>query len=228
MRNRKDKRFGLQKKPKKDRSGQKFGKWYLQKIDSVYRYIGKNGKNKGKTTIVWYYRCECECGNIGIVGWPDISTGRSTKCKECHLEEYIINSQKGIKRYGKENPNYKGSEDVPGRWLSRARSNAEIRELNFNINLEDLQNQWVKQKGLCFYTGLPLVFSKDREVQDTNTHISLIASLDRTDSSLGYDIGNIAWVSKTINSLKMDLPSNLFVKACEMVYIYSRGKKNVG
>lgn len=225
MRKKKDNRFGLNAKPKNDRSGQTFGKWTLLKVSHAKRYVSKSGKNKGHKTVIWYYKCKCECGTISIVGWPDIKTGKSTQCVKCHLKLYIVNSQEGIKRFGNENPNYRGSKDVPGRWFSRARNNAEVRNIPFQITLEDLQNQWVKQKGKCLYTGLSLIFSKDETVSDTNNHISLIASLDRTDSYKGYSIDNIAWTSKTINKLKMDLPHNLFVKMCEMVYLYNRGEK---
>ena len=221
-----DKRFGLSKSPRKDISGSKFGNWTLLKISHAKRYVAKTGKHKGHKTVVWYYLCECSCGNKSDVGWPDINQGKSTKCKECHLKEYIVNSQSGIRRFGKENSNYKGSEDVPGRWLSRIKKNAETRSISFNLSIKHLQKQWVKQKGLCHYTGLPLQFSKEGCVQDTNNHISLIASVDRIDSECGYEPKNIVWASKTINKLKMDLPHNLFVKLCEMVYIHSnRGMK---
>jgi hypothetical protein len=222
----KDKRFGLSEKPKVNRSGQKFYRWTLLKMSHAKRYAAKTGKNKGHRTVVWFYLCQCECGLMGTVSWPDIRSGKSTQCRKCSLNQYLINSQEGIKRFGKENSNYRGSEDVPGRWFSRAKSNASVRSLDFKITLQDLQAQWVKQKGLCFYTGIPLKFSNRETVQDTNNHISLTASLDRVDSQLGYFSDNIVWVSKTINTLKMDLSHDLFVKACELVYIYNKGKKN--
>jgi hypothetical protein len=225
MKNKKDKRFGLLRKPTINRSGQTFGEWTLLKISGVKRYTTKTGKNKGHRTIVWFYFCKCSCGSVHTVSWPDIQSGKSTRCVACHLKIHIINSQKGIRRFGKSNPNYRGAENVPGRWLSRAKKNAEIRDIVFDVSLKDLQNQWVKQKGLCFYTGLPLIFSKEGHMADTNNHISVIASLDRVHSDKSYTKSNIVWVSKTVNRLKMDLPHKLFVKLCEMIYLYMiRGK----
>lgn len=212
------------KKPSVNRVGQKFGLWKLISVHSVKRYVAKGGKNKGKMTTVWYYLCECECGNKSAVSFPDLLQGKSTRCKKCALKLYLVNSQKGIKRFGKDNPNYRGSKDVPQTWFGRAKRNASSRDFIFKITIEDLQNQWVKQKGLCFYTGLPLNFSNGEVVSDTNNHISLIASLDRTDSSKGYIVDNITWVSKTINKLKMDLPHDLFLLLCETVFKYNKGK----
>lgn len=210
--------------PTINRSGSKINSWTLIEPCKVKRYISKSGKTVGKRTVVWYYKCRCDCGGIYEVSWPDIKSNKSTRCKICNLNEYIINSQEGVKRFGQKNPNYRGSEDVPGRWLSRAKSNAEVRDLCFNVTLEDLQHQWEVQKGLCFYSGVPLIFAKDGETCDTVKHISMVASLDRTDSSKGYTADNITWVSKTINYLKMDLSSDQFIKVCELVYLYNKDK----
>lgn len=209
--------------PTKDMSGNRFGKWTLISVSGVKRY--KN-KRTLKSTIYWIYKCKCKCGSIREVGYPDLKQGRSTQCRDCHIKKNIRNSQRAIRNFGKDNPNYRGSKDVPGRWLSRAKSNAAVRNFDFKITLEDMQNQWEKQKGLCFYTGIPLQFTKhERTPGDNFVHISVIASLDRIDSSKGYHKNNIVWTSKTVNKIKMNLPHNLFVKACEMVYVYSnRGK----
>lgn len=45
----------------------------------------------------------------------------------------------------------------------------------------------------------------------------ITASLDRIDSSKGYVIGNVQWVHKTINTMKMDLANSEFIKLCQMV-----------
>jgi len=203
--------------PRKDRSGSRYGNWLLLSISDCKRYPNKKG-SRNSNTVIWYYSCRCDCGTISRVSWTDIGSGKSTQCRECHLHKYILNSQKGIKNFGKKNPNYRGSENIPHIWLSRAKKNAEIRSLPFEITLSDMQRKWDEQKGLCFYSGLPLSFSKDGTMKDTNIHLSLTASLDRLDSSIGYFPHNIAWTSKTINRVKMNLPHETFLKMCEIVF----------
>jgi hypothetical protein len=43
------------------------------------------------------------------------------------------------------------------------------------------------------------------------------ASLDRIDNSQGYINGNIQWVHKIINRIKMDLNTSYFVELCKKV-----------
>jgi len=212
--------------PVSDRIGKKIGSWTIIELSKSKRYVGKNSKvtSYGKTTISWYYKCICDCGIIKEVFWGDLCSGKSLRCRECANKMFLLDSQKGIRNFGKDNPNYRGSKDIPGRLFSRARHGANIRDINFEITLKDMQKQWEKQKGLCYYTGLPLIFLKEKETSDTGNNISLIGSLDRIDSSKGYSIGNIAWVSKTVNYIKMDLPHELFLKTCEMVYEYHMKK----
>lgn len=61
------------------------------------------------------------------------------------------------------------------------------------ITLEELKKQWEIQEGICPYTGWKLLSPKNtghkRTVHPQN------ASLDRIDSSKGYVVGNIQYVS---------------------------------
>jgi hypothetical protein len=144
---------------------------------------------------------------------------------ECHLEKSILNSQLGVSNFKNKNPNYRGTKDIPHVFFSRAKYGAIDRNIEFNITIEDMQNQWDKQFGLCYYTGRPLRFYLTKTVDKRNT-LSFKASLDRRDSSLGYSIDNIVWTTKTINCFKMDLSEKDFVELCTMVYDYSRRLKN--
>lgn len=205
-------------KPRTDRSGQKIWSWTLLSICGVKRL--KNKINK-KHTVIWMYECLCDCGRIGIVGWPDIAAGRSTKCVDCHYEEFLLDSQKGVSNFKNKNPNYKGTKDIPHVFFSRAKAGAEARNLEFRITIEDMQKQWEKQKGLCYYTGMPLKFYLTKEI-DKREELSFKSSLDRVDSNLGYFPENIVWTGKTINCTKWDLNKKDFLKMCELVYLYNK------
>ena len=43
------------------------------------------------------------------------------------------------------------------------------------------------------------------------------ASLDRIDSNKGYIKGNVQWVHKDVNTMKMDHTQEEFIKICTMV-----------
>jgi hypothetical protein len=93
------------------------------------------------------------------------------------------------------------------------RKNAKTRKIDFSLTMDDLQKQFEKQNGKCAYTGLDLVLPKDF------LHIfgSEIASIDRIDSSIGYQVGNIQFVRKAINFMKYQLSHDEFIKMCKLV-----------
>ena len=67
------------------------------------------------------------------------------------------------------------------------------------LTLEDLQNQWDKQNGICPYSGIKLQIASY-----TKNHNNFIytASVDRIDSNQGYAPENIQFVSTAINLMK--------------------------
>jgi hypothetical protein len=80
-----------------------------------------------------------------------------------------------------------------------------------SITLEDLEEIWNKQNGLCAYTKLPLVL-----VTHTNPRKDVpkwnLASVDRIDSSKGYEKDNIQFVSVTINYAKNNMSHDDMIK----------------
>lgn len=47
------------------------------------------------------------------------------------------------------------------------------------------------------------------------------ASLDRIDSSKGYVLGNIQWVHKDINKMKLDYDQDYFIDICRRIAEYN-------
>lgn len=82
---------------------------------------------------------------------------------------------------------------------------AKRRFKDINITLEDLKEQWEKQKGICPFTGLKLILPHDSNIHEIDFFHR--ASLDRIDSSKGYIKGNIQFVSTPINYMKSDKSS---------------------
>lgn len=79
--------------------------------------------------------------------------------------------------------------------------NCKMRLKEFSLSIEDLENQWNLQKGICPYSKIQLELPEYKR----KIHFSKRASLDRIDSSKGYIKGNIQFVSTLINFLKSNL-----------------------
>lgn len=74
------------------------------------------------------------------------------------------------------------------------------RRLDSNVTLDELVDQWDQQAGTCALTGWALELVGERKSRDPwNPHK---ASVDRIDSSRGYEAGNIRWVSLIANCAK--------------------------
>lgn len=105
--------------------------------------------------------------------------------------------------------NYKGYEDVSGKYVSSLRRAALKRNLIFEINSEVIYKQWQAQNGLCFYSGRSICFG------DTT------ASVDRKVSSLGYTKDNIYIVHKQVNKMKMDRSHDEFLDLIKILYYWN-------
>jgi hypothetical protein len=84
-----------------------------------------------------------------------------------------------------------------------------------NVTLEDLKNQWEKQNGICPYTGLKL------EGNTSTHHKAKIspykASVDRIDSSKGYEVDNIEFISLMAQYAKNRFAKEELIEFCKQV-----------
>lgn len=128
------------------------------------------------------------------------SEATKSQCRQCTNTR--IN--KTISRKGSDNSAWAGYKDVPGKVFSRLANGAKQRKLSFEITIEDIYKQYLKQDKRCAFTSVPLQFGLD-------------ASVDRIDSSTGYTKYNIQIVHKTLNMMKKDLPNDIFIAWCKMV-----------
>jgi len=80
----------------------------------------------------------------------------------------------------------------------------------YDVTLEDLKRQWDCQKGICPYSGIHLILK-------TSNDPIYKASLDRIDSSKGYIVGNIQFVSQAINYMKNSLSHEDTIKMCKII-----------
>lgn len=116
------------------------------------------------------------------------------------------------KRKGNNNPNTKGYNNISLEYFKSIKNGAIKRGFEFNITIEDMDNQFEAQNGKCFYSNLNIECSRRCKRKRTQT-----ASLDRVDSLKGYTLDNIKWVHKDINFMKGCLPHDKFIDWCHMI-----------
>lgn len=186
------------KPPKHNLIGKKFNHLLVEDMQITE-------KSKDRT-----YRCicRCDCGNIADCNTNYLMRGltKTCGCKTCiyHRQDYSNN--------GKNNVKFTGYEEILGSKWSSYKCGARKRNLEFNIDIKYAWEIFLKQDRKCFFTGMDISFGRTNTDFKNNT-----ASLDRLDSKIGYIIGNVVWVHKKINTMKMDLSYNEFIFFCEKV-----------
>lgn len=181
-----------------DIKNQKFGR--LTAIEPTNKKVRKN--------IVWIFKCDC--GKIIEAQATRVKSGHKSSCGCLHND--VAKSYRLEK-----NPNWTGYKCIRGAYWSSLKRGAKERNLEFSITIEYAWEIYQKQNGLCKLSNLPIGL----DYRDSNKK-EKEASLDRIDSSKGYIEGNIQWIHKTINYMKMDLDQKEFIRLCKLI-----GENNV-
>lgn len=142
----------------------------------------------------------CECGNTFAQNKRKNLKRANTSCnKSCSLVE-------ASKRH------FSGVGFLSKTVYEAFKQQAKRRNIEFSISMEYLWDLFVKQRGRCALTGLPIEIRASNRKGLLNT-----ASLDRIDSKLGYIPGNVQWVHKAINVLKHTFTNNELIKICKLI-----------
>lgn len=150
------------------------------------------------------WKCQCDCGNIRILNSTTLLKGNSNSCG-CLRKEIVT---------GEKAKQWTGYEKISGSLFAIIKCNAEKRNLEFNITIEYLWNIWKQQNGKCALSGLELNLNR----------IKGTASVDRIDSSKGYVEGNVQWIHKHLNKMKMEFSQDYFINFCNIVSKYQENK----
>lgn len=176
--------------------GDTFGKLTVSK-----RWTESRG-NKSKETIC---ECVCECGSTIIVPARYLRSGHK---KSCGCIQFPSNNK---------HPSWKGCGKVSSSTWTSIKYSAKnrSREIEFSITIEYVSDLFDKQQEKCAITGIPIQFTYKNARHVGFEHNT--ASLDRIDSTKGYIEGNVQWVHKNINLMKMHLSQDDFIKFCKLV-----------
>jgi hypothetical protein len=146
-----------------------------------------------------YYKPCPECGEMQSylrLCYAKQSLELNKTCKKCSNRK-TENCHRGL---------YNG---IPITWFNKFKNSSELRNITFNISIEDVFEMYNKQNGKCFLSGKEIGWV---EVGQKHT-----ASLDRIDSSIGYELNNIQLVHKDINFMKQSYSQDYFIEMCKFV-----------
>lgn len=161
----------------------------LEKSDKV----SKDGRT--------FWKCKCNCGTIFDIISTSISITKSCGCLR-------YEKAKQNKFYSK----YPGN--LNSYMWSRIRNSAKYRKIDFQITPEYAWEIFEKQNNRCAISNLPITIEKNNV---KNKSGNSTASLDRIDSKQGYVEGNIQWLHKDINLMKMHLNQDYFIQMCQII-----------
>lgn len=150
------------------------------------------------------YEYQCECGSIRKAKRSNLLHGRTKSCG-C-ITKQLRNSK---------SPHWKGFGQISHSFWTHIKHHADSRNLTFTITIEEAWQMFEKQDRRCALSGRLLTMQKD-----INQKVARTASLDRIDSSRGYTTGNIQWIHKDINKMKLDFPLEMFLSLCKEVANY--------
>lgn len=160
--------------------------------------IGKYNDYLEITKIEWSekYRCpllhyKCICGNIG----------KSHK----RLRTSCGCMQKRV--------DFGYHQEIRQSYWNSIISQAKQRNFDFSITIEYIWELFIRQNRKCKLTGVEIFFNGCDTGKSLRT-----ASLDRIDSNKGYVEGNVQWVHKKVNKLKMDLEEKELLYWSKLIY----------
>lgn len=149
--------------------------------------ISRNGHSR------WHVKCLC--GTEKTVLGTHLIEGKTISCG-CAMRE------NGYR-------NFKGVGLLPKSYFSSIQRGANggkgRKPILFEITIEDAWYLFEEQKGLCNLSNMPINFR------------ARTASLDRIDSSKGYNYQNCQWLHKDINMMKRHYTEEYFIDLCKKV-----------
>lgn len=154
-------------------------------------------ENQHGSTLI-KLRCKC-----GYEATKELGVHYSSKrCRNCYGD-----LQRGIPK----EHSRKGYKSLSSTYWTALQAGAAQRNLAFTISIEEAWKLFEAQESLCALSGIPI------EITYSLSEGEQTASLDRIDSTKGYEINNVQWVHKTINYMKWTLSQEEFIELCHAV-----------
>jgi hypothetical protein len=157
----------------------------------------------GRVTL--YFRNCPECAKEISYPWPSSfkqAEQRNSVCKSCRT----VRANKSRNAKKENNSAWKGYKGVGYKWFSKYFERRKKKQKTGSITIEDAYNQLEKQGFKCALSDIPLEWSEESGM-----------SIDRINSSIGYELDNIQIVHKDINLMKNHFDQDYFIEMCKRV-----------
>lgn len=155
---------------------------------------GAYAVGEGRTKRIML-QCRCVCGTEADQRLASLRDGSTTQCRPCRNKQ---------QRTG-----------VGGTWFSRLVRDAHKRGYEVSVTPAQLNELFEKQGRRCALSGMELRRAAWRG--DIHSPVNDTASLDRIDNTRGYVPGNVQWVHKRLNIMKLTMTQDEFVGWCRLV-----------
>lgn len=173
-------------------------------------YSPPSQANKRERAIIG--KCAC-CEEEFAIRKARYKDGISCCSRQCQAERL---RQEQPKRWGENNPAWKGYKDLPASLYSNMVRHARERGITWNLTIEEAHDQFELQGGKCALTGEPISLrAQDRGLGADS--LDRAASLDRINNRLGYEVNNVHWVKQIVNYGKHELSVTEYVDLCQTI-----------
>jgi hypothetical protein len=172
----------------------------ISEVGKVYgrlTVLSRGENSYPKKNAQWL--CKCECGKEKLILGYNLRNGHSTSCG-CQMH-----------RLHSENGKWSGHGEISGTYFGNLQRGAVIRKMDFKISIEEVWDLFLKQNRECALSGILLILHQNPKDRNAT------ASLDRIDSTKGYVTGNIQWIHKDLNNMKLDFSQEEFVNYCKLI-----------
>ena len=197
--------------------------------DMNRKHIPEIGKQYGNFTVISeeigrsndqkiLFKVKCSCNKEQFVRAYFLESGRQTCCKECRSRlNYNIAKQQG-KKIGFIKLTHEGVGNFTKTALSHFKRGAKKRNINWSeeLTIDYLYNILLRQNKKCALSGLDIDLTELRKSSNVAFEF-MTASLDRIDSSKGYEPNNVQWVHKHINKMKNNFKEDYFINMCKLI-----------
>jgi len=144
----------------------------------------------------------CSCGFKTTLNTWTLEANKTKSCVKCSY----------VKKF-------KGCGEVSITYFNQLKNAAARRKHEFDITIEYIWELFLKQNRRC------AISNRFLKLTNSNNFKMQTASLDRIDSDKGYIVGNLQWVDKEVNKLKMDASEDKLFLLIKEIYEFRQLNK---
>jgi hypothetical protein len=171
-------------------------------IDKVFGGLKLLKRSERKEKRIF---AECECIHCGGITHVELWNLIGEHYKSCGCLKHAFNTK---------SPRWKGFGEISQTHFNRIKLGAKKRNLNFDLNIEDIWNLFLKQNRKCAISGLDIRFPNSR-IDYKST-----ASLDRINPKKSYTIDNVQWLHVDVNYAKQSMDNVEFLNIIKQIYSF--------